>query len=585
MASPTIVSTSPLSGAAGVPTNTTISVIFDQEIDLYRLKNGGIFLEGADESKAIGPGMLALEPPSTDEDKFLSSPGFKGIKDVSYTFDRVDGSGNSVGYYDYGNTSSAGEIYRTKVTLTPDRILGSLSEYTVYIVGDEDTSDEYNFGLTTRSVFDPLKGSNIGSGNVSFYGGYTGAHRQQFTIEITTAGGPGVAKYEWWTDTDSLHRTMTTSQGYRILKEGLTVKFFEGHEYLVGDTYTVWCDVPEYMEGSYRFSFTTSDSAPEELPVASTLLTGSGLSATGASSLSISETNPEDRAALISSDLTSITITFGNTIDATTISDTTVTVVGEAANGSKTGDPAYTAVLTKTLSVSEDILTITINADEVFDNNLIITTLDSTIADTDGNTLESDYVFFFGTEFNPYYATIRQVRLRLGSIGNSFPDETIAFAIWDASLEAEAFAPALRAITDATAYSRARQQFVVCFAAWILMSGQSASGESVRKRLSDFDVSRSPGSGTSLEDDLKACIDYYYEIMQGGGVYHPLQKPLNVVKGENDIDAPAHGRLWESVGTPIGNAKVLYSGQGSRRWYATYGGKLGNKTRSGRWGN
>ena len=79
MAGPTIVTTSPSSGAVGVPTNVTISVTFDQEIDTYRLKNGGIFLEGPDESKAIGPFMIGQDPPETDEDAFLDSPALKGI--------------------------------------------------------------------------------------------------------------------------------------------------------------------------------------------------------------------------------------------------------------------------------------------------------------------------------------------------------------------------------------------------------------------------------------------------------------------------------------------------------------------------
>jgi hypothetical protein len=117
---------------------------------------------------------------------------------------------------------------------------------------------------------------------------------------------------------------------------------------------------------------------------------------------------------------------------------------------------------------------------------------------------------------------------------------------------------------------------VVCFAAWILISGGiGASGDSVRKRLGDFDVSRSPGSGKSLEDDLKDCISYYQAIMDGGGVLGKLHKPLNVVKGENSVDEPYYGRLWEVPSTPVGNTKVLYSGH--RRWQKTH-------LNSSRWG-
>jgi hypothetical protein len=584
MAGPTIVSTSPSSGAEGVPTNITISVIFDQEIDTYRLKNGGIFLEGPDESKSIGPGMLALSPPPTDEDEFLSSPGFKGIKETDFTFSRVDGSGNSVDYYDYGNTSGAGELYRTKVVLTPKRILQSLTDYTVYIVGDEDTTDEYDFGLSSRSVFDPLKGPNIGTGDVVFYGGYTGSSRQQFSVQITTAGAPGTAEYEWWTSTDSLHRTGTSSLGYRLLKEGVKIKFLEGQQYEVGDLFTVWCDVPEFMDGSYKFSFTTSSVEPETLPVASTLLSGitSSSSSTASSVLTLLESNPTDRDACVDSDLTQITATFSASLDASTITDSTVTVQGEVADGSKTGTYSYTETLTKSLSVSGATVTITVDPDEVFDNNVIIVTFDSTVASTEGATLASDTSFFFGTEYTPFYAGIRHVRLRLGSIGNSFPDETVALAIWDASLEANAFAPHILTITDQTGYNRARQQFVVCFAAWILISGSgAASGESVRKRLGDFDVSRSPGSGAGFDDDLKDCVDYYQAILERGGEVGLVHKPLNVVKGDNDTDMPHSGRLWEIPEVPIGNARVLYSG--SRRWYKSHLSRLRSSMQRTRW--
>ncbi len=64
--------------------------------------------------------------------------------------------------------------------------------------------------------------------------------------------------------------------------------------------------------------------------------------------------------------------------------------------------------------------------------------------------------------------------------------------------------------------------------------------------------------------------------MEGGGGLAPLHKPLNVVKGDYDVDAPHHGRLWEIPEVPIGNARVLHSG--SRRWYKT------NLSVRSRWG-
>jgi hypothetical protein len=585
MAGPTIASTSPSSGATSVPTNVTISVTFDQEVDLYRLKNGGIILEGPDENKIIGPSLMGAEPPETDEDKLLASPGFKGIKEVTYTTFRVDGSGDSIGYYDYGDTEDAGAIYRTKIELTPIEPLEGLTEYTVYVIGDEDTSDEYDYGLSSRTVYDTQKGANSGDGEVVFYGGYTGSVRQQFFVEITTGGVPGTAEYIWYTSADSVRRVGTTSPSYRPLKEGVQVRFPQGYTYAVGDTFSVWCDVPIFMDGSYRFSFTTSNFEPETLPIASTTLDGaSGSVSSSTTSLSVSSTDPEDREALVPISTTQITVTFGGNIDVSTITDSTVTIQGAAADGSISGVPAYTTDITKTLSVALTQLIITLDEDQLYDNNTVLITLDSTVADLDGNSLGSDYEFFFATTHEPYYAGIRQVKLRLGSLGNSFTDDTIALAIWEGSREVLAFAPDPGSIDDINAYERARNQFVVCYAVYVLLSGNwNSLGGSVIKRLGDFYVSRSPSSsGNNPIDDLKGCIDYYQAIVEAGGVLGPKYRPELVVKGDNDLDSPHYGRLWEIPGTPIKNTKVIYSN--TRRWYSTNLGRSSSGTKKNRWG-
>jgi hypothetical protein len=563
-----------------VPTNVAISVTFDQEVDTYRLKNGGIFLEGPDESKVLGPGLLYIGPPKTDEDEFLASPSLKGIKGCDFAFNRVDGDGDLVSYFDYGYASGgseSGHIYRTQVVLTPQTLLGSLTEYTVYIVGDEDTSDSYDFGLSGRSVFDPMKGANSGDGEVIFYGGYTGSIRQQFTIEITSAGAAGTAEYEWWTSADPVHRTGVTSVGYRLLQDGVRARFTRGTSFGVGDTFSVWCDVPEFMDGAYKFSFTTSSSAPETLPVPSTLVSGTGSTgSTGAAttSLSVSSTVPADRAALIDPSVASITVNFSASLKSSTVTDSTVTVEGHAADGSVSGTPSYTETITKALSVSGAVLTITPTVGEMFSNNLISVTLDSTVSDTDGNTLGSDYEFFFGTTLSPFYSGIRSVRLRLGSMGNDFADETVAMAIWDASMTAQAFVPTV--IVNGTAYAQARRTFVTCLAALILVGGAAGiGGGSVRKRLGDFDVSRSDTSSTTgLDDLLKECIELNKEVMDSGGdilARPPLTRPERVVKGDYDIDEPYYGRLWEVPRVPIGNNRALYSVNSvlHRRWLKT----------------
>jgi hypothetical protein len=571
MAAPTIDSTNPSSGAVGVPVNTTVSIIFDQEVDIARLKDGGVILEGPDESKSIGPGFEYIEPPETDEDEFLSSPTLKGITPVSYTIQRVDGSGNVVPYYDYGSGVDAGSVYRTKLVLTPKTALGALTEYTVYIIGDEDQDDDYDYGVSARTVYDTIKDAVIGSGEVLFYGGYTGALRDRFHLELTSTGTVGTATYKWWRDSDLTERTGTTSAGKRLLADGVKVQFYSGQTYQDGDTFSVWCDVPVFMESSYQFSFTTSDHTIETLPTPSTVLTGSTStsSSTSSTSLSVSSTSPEDRQALVPITLTSITVTLSDSIDASTVSTSTVSVVAKAVDDSLDQSVPYTETLTYSVSVSGTVITITLDADQLYENNLVVVTLDSSIADTDGNTLGSDTAFFFGTSLNPFYAGIRHVRLRLGAIGDRFPDETIAFAIWDASREALALAPA--SIGDSSAYIRARTMFVVCLASWYLVGGGRSSTGGGRKRLADLDVSIDDSVSTAIMDDLKDCFDRYELALRSGGEagFGASLKPLAVVKGTNDLDEPAFGRTWERVSeAPISNAR--HSQSSWRRWYHTY---------------
>lgn len=566
MTAPSIVSTVPTSGAEGVPINATISVIFDREVDTYRLTHGGIFLEGPDQSKSIGPGFLHLNPPQTDEDEMLASPSYKGIEECDVSILRVDGTGESVNYYDYGTEAAAGALYRTKVVLTPKRPLGALTEYTVYVVGDSDTTDSYDFGLTGRTVFDAQKGANLGNGEAIFYGGYTGLTDLQVFVEIITAGDSGTAEYEWWSSADPVHKSLRTSLNFRLLQDGIRIKFAPGLNYQIGDTFSVWALPPEYMSGAYKFSFTTSSQSPETLPVPSTMLSG-GIT-TSSTSFEVLSTTPLDRATFVATTTTSIAVTFSDDINSSTVTDSTVTVESFAADESFDSSVPYTGILTKALTVSGAVLTITLTADQLYSNNIVVVTLASSIGSTT-TTLGEDYQFFFGTTLDPFYAGIRGVRFRLGTAGSYFPDETIALAIWDASRLVLANAPTT--ISNMTAYVEARRQFVTCYAAYMLVTGGGGSSASARMRLGDFDVSKTEGGASGLDDILKTCWEKWLPIVAPGATTFPLEKPLNVVKGDDTYDDPPHGRLWDYPSVPIVNARVVYSGE--RRWYKTHLGR------------
>jgi hypothetical protein len=239
-----------------------------------------------------------------------------------------------------------------------------------------------------------------------------------------------------------------------------------------------------------------------------------------------------------------------------------------AIDESLDGSILYTGDLTKSLSVSGSTLTITLDANQLYENNLVITTLKSTIESTSDVALGADDEYFFATRLNPFYAATRLVRLRMGAWGNSFADETINLAIWDASREADAIAPS--SISDSDGYRRARQMYVACLATWYLIGGGKIASEGQRKRLADLDVSSDSGASKDLLEDLKDCFQRYELAMRTGGDagYGSRLRPRVAVKGEDDLDEPAFGRQWHTGGLPVGNSR--YSLSIWRRWYHTF---------------
>jgi hypothetical protein len=239
-----------------------------------------------------------------------------------------------------------------------------------------------------------------------------------------------------------------------------------------------------------------------------------------------------------------------------------------AADESIDGSVTCIGTLVKTLTVSGSTLTIVLTADQLYANNLVVVTLLSTIAATDGVTLSENYEFFFGTTFDPFYAGTRHVRLRLGGLGNTFPDETINLAIWLASKEVVALTPP--SVFDVTAYNQAKTMFTVCLASYYLVGGGSGAGSGQRKRLADLDVSTDSGNTKSLLDDLQKCFERYELALRSGGEsgFNTQLRPKIAIKGELDPDCPPFGRSWTYSELPMANTRMKDAL--NRRWYNTF---------------
>ncbi|MCF1193238.1 hypothetical protein LRR18_16735, partial [Mangrovimonas sp. AS39] len=152
-------------------------------------------------------------------------------------FARVSNTSNVSGaYFDYAGSVTA---FRHKVTFTSEKPLAPNTTYTVYVVGDDNSSDDFRAGITTRTVFDVVKSTNIGEGTLEATGGYTGGILDTVVVTITANGAPGTATYEWYlTSAPGVIYQATSSTGPRLLSNGVYIRFTPNTSYVTGDSYS-----------------------------------------------------------------------------------------------------------------------------------------------------------------------------------------------------------------------------------------------------------------------------------------------------------------------------------------------------------
>jgi hypothetical protein len=570
----------PAVSGLSIPTNDRIWVVFDREIDETTLE-GSFFVSGPDQDSTLGPDMAIYKDYESlgSEEEILQSPGYGGLVQGTITVEkiRIDTYGSYTGYDYTGN----GLSYRTKAIFTPTQNLAPSTEYTVYLSGDEDITDDVDTGVKSRTVFDTVKGSNLGTGTATFTGGYNGAIADIFWVEISTNGEPGSAYFTWWKDSDAVtYGPLKARQAGTILSDGVTISFGEG-TYSIGDRFSVVVKAAEVFEGNLVWTFQTGSGNIKTIPsTASTLVTGSvaGSVATTTSTFSVSSTYPANQATnlgLPEADY-DITVTFNGTIDAATLLASRVVVETEAVNGDDTAI-THSGILAKTLTTSAATLTITIPSGLLFVNNVVTVTLDDAIADTSGNTLGTDYSFYFTTQYTPLYSSVRKLRLEVGAFISSIPDDTLNLAIFEGSLEADALTwNKDGATTDY--FTFVRRQFVTCKAAEILLLNAGGISMGLKsKRLADLEVAYNPTLMKDILDRTLACMGKWLPALQAGG--YAVQNPAMVIKGEWDPDRPTVGRLWRDNNiaipkTPISNSKSIDTNT-SRRWKNGYYGRWG----------
>ncbi len=542
-------------------------------MDETTIAGGNFFVTGPDFDTWSGPDLqLWLDAPSVGtESEVLQSPALHGIVQGDITFQRI--ALDSLTVVSGIDTVGSGHLYRTKAIFAPSISLGTSTEYTVHLSGDDDTTDDVTAGIWSRTVFDAVaSGVNTGTGAVVFTGGYIGlAPTDTFHVTITTGGAVGAAKFTYYADSDpsAVYGPFKTKQSGVLLQDGITAAFSDA-TYDVGDKFFVVVKSPTVFTGTTVWPFKTGSGAILVLPTTTaTSILGEPASATptsASSTFSVLSTDPADGASNIvfAAGDYNVAVTFSSNIDSSTVvSGVDLSIVREAVTGE--GQPV---TLNTSPSVSGSTLTIVVNSGVFSSNSFFTVMLNSTIAGTNGVTLGSDYEFSFSTEYSPLYSTLRRLRLLVGAHVTGIPDDTINLAIHVASLEAGNLTWNIDNLTDAY-YIFARGQWVSCRAAQIILLNAMASGGALKSKQlgdlrTDYDTSTS-----NLSVPLKRvedCLLKWEGVLLAGG--RQVQGPKMTIKGEDDPDRITVGRMWRHedglAEPPAANLRATKSG--SRRY-------------------
>jgi hypothetical protein len=357
MTVPNIIEVSPGDQAQGVIIGAPIIILFDSEIDTLSLENGGFVLEGPDNDRIQGP-FLGLwdDPDKKLDDDVLTSPGYLGLVQGTWTFERVDANGNSGAYYDY---SGGGSDFRHKATFQPDVSLFPTTQYTAFISGDENVGDSIDTGVRSRTVFDTQKGANIGTGEAEFIGGYLGTVSDTYAITITQSGEVGVAEFEWYRNLEPfiIHGPIKTSTKEILLDQGVKVKFFTDGQYEVNDLFNVVVRKGDPILDNYRWSFVTGSGSIKTVPTvqSGSVLPGGAAIISADAPLQVVKITPDLRATNLDPFLeatNTIIVEFNKDIDPATAIADLVKIISEPVNGDVNNENIlFTGEMAKTLQV------------------------------------------------------------------------------------------------------------------------------------------------------------------------------------------------------------------------------------------
>ena len=209
------------------------------------------------------------------------------------------------------------------ITIEPYSALSEFTEYKLYVNGVNETTSSglselrHGFVLDNGEVTEKIK--VFGKPNI--------LEDKVLNVKFVTEGVIGSAKYLVWFDDEAqpapTRKNLFTSSGrWKDLGNGLSIKFVSG-DFISGETYTVNCYAPNYLENSYVLNFSTSSDtltiSPEK-PSVSALPMNIGEVEAIEEGFRVVSMSPEINSVNISKDLKQVVITFNKELDPTSIS-------------------------------------------------------------------------------------------------------------------------------------------------------------------------------------------------------------------------------------------------------------------------
>lgn len=300
-----IESVSPTNNATGLPLQTVVSVTFDEEVDLDSIVNGAFVVTSSAKQLVVeGPGSEDFRFP-VDKD-LLASNTYTGFIDGTITTDD-----------------------NLTFVFTPSKDLLPNTTLKVYI----------GTKAVTKTV-GPIDSSLAeGTGSIELLGPYVGDD-DSFTIEITTPGVLGTARFTYRRESSGITSSPLTTDRLVELEDGLFIIFKTG-EYLDGDVFSF-----EVFEGTplpdiYSWTFSTgaasyvevSDQIPSvhiERREVQGIVRIDSSSASDVGQLSLLSVTPADEASNVPLGFSSIVLTFNKDLDPDSLSDALIEVLMES---------------------------------------------------------------------------------------------------------------------------------------------------------------------------------------------------------------------------------------------------------------